>query len=309
MAGAEMKNELQKDILGRWVVVTSVRKNRPHEHSQLHKPAKSTPPEKCFFCPGNEHLTPPEIDRVATGSGWEVRAFPNKFPAFDSLSSKAYGRHEIIVETPNHQSTLSELSEENLLHYLQMLKRRMQDAQKDPRLKYTIIFKNEGQAAGASLEHSHTQLVSMEIIPPSIVKLSKKTAKFSKLYLKKKLIIAQNSHFYAICPKASRFHGEIWILPVQMAPSLISLDDSKLASLSSLLKTVLAASDEANNFAPYNIVFHSSAHHQDAFPFHLQILPRTAHWAGFELGAEVYMVSSIPAQSAKQLRETIEGKK
>jgi UDPglucose--hexose-1-phosphate uridylyltransferase len=298
---AKMANEVRKDIVGRKVVITAVRGARPHDAIVPARAPKTTLPEKCFFCPGNEHLTPPEIDRVEADGKWQVRAFPNKFPAFSPESKKAYGRHEVIVETPDHQKTLSELSEENLFNYLSMVKRRMEDARRDPKLAYTSVFKNEGKAGGASLEHSHTQLVSMAFVPDYVKRLAKKAGKVEKMKKKLKAVYAQNAHFSALCPKAPRFHFETWIVPKESVNSLPELGDGQMRALASILKSVLAAVDALTGFGPYNIIFHSSPHAGGAFPFHLEVVSRLSVWAGFELGTEVVMVSELPELSAKVL--------
>jgi UDPglucose--hexose-1-phosphate uridylyltransferase len=300
---AKPANEVRKDVVGRKVVITAVRGSRPHDAPEQARADKLTPKEKCFFCPGNEHTTPPEIDRIEAGGGWQVRCFPNKFPAFSAETKKAYGRHEIIVESPEHQKSLSELSEGNILNYLLMAKRRMEDARRDPKLAYTSVFKNEGAAAGASLEHTHTQLVSMDFVPDYVKRLAKKAAKIDRLrQTPAKTAFAKNAHFFAMCPKAPRFHFETWIVPLQPANSLHELSDGQLSSLASILKSALAALDAATGFGPYNVIFHSAPHAGGAFPFHLQVVSRLSTWAGFEIGTEVIMVSEIPEESARLLR-------
>ncbi|MCX8196714.1 MAG: DUF4921 family protein [Candidatus Micrarchaeota archaeon] len=295
-------NIVRRDHLGRLVVLTALRSSRPHDFGHQKQP-KVQQPKGCFFCPGNEHLTPPEIFRIEKEGRWEVRVFPNKFPAFDSQSKSAYGRHEVIVETPNHYATLSELSVENLFDYLSALSLRLADAKKDPKLKYTSIFKNEGKEAGCSLEHSHSQLVSMPFIPPFIKKLSKKSKAFAKLASSSKLCWASNQYFVALCPKAPRFHLETLILPKQPEASMDLMDAEKLYSLAEILKTALVAIDRAANFPPYNIIFHNAPHGMESFPFHLQIIPRLSIWAGFELSTEIVMLSDSPVQMAEKLRK------
>jgi len=303
---AKATNEIRKDAIGRKVVITAVRGARPHDQLPSERPAKAVLPEKCFFCPGNEHLTPPEIDRIERNGKWEIRCFPNKFPAFSAESKKAYGRHEVIVETPEHQKSLSELSEENLFDYLSMVKRRMESAAADPKIAYTIVFKNEGKAGGASLEHSHTQVVSMPFVPDYIKKLAKKVGKIKKMNKKQlKNVFAQNGHFSALCPKAPRYHFETWIVPASDVNSLVALSDEELRALASILKSVLTAFDAATGFGPYNIIFHSAPHSGGEFPFHLEVVSRLSIWAGFELGTEVVMVSELPEVSAKVLGEKL----
>ena len=303
-----MDNRLVKDVLGRQVVQTKVRASRPHD-APRQRVQRVVAPEKCFFCPGNEHLTPPEIERVENEGKWALRCFPNKFPAFSSDSKKAYGRHEIIVETPDHGKTLSELSEEQLFAYLSLVARRMREAKKDGRLKYTCVFKNEGKAAGASLEHSHTQLVGMEAIPKHVLKIGKRASAILALPKKQEgNVIFRNGHFAALCPKGSRFQHEIWIVPLFPASSLDLLDDGQLRSLSGALKASLSALDSLTGFSPYNIVFHSAPHGQENFPFHLQVLPRLSEWAGFEFATEIIMSSASPKESAKLLREFVKSR-
>lgn len=306
----ETYSDLRKDMLGRRVVLTSSRGARPRDMAAPERKQKSGDPSKCFFCPGNEHLTPPELDRAEKDGKWEVRCFPNKFPAFFAGSKKAYGRHEVIVESQDHAKSLSELSEENILDCLLLLQRRMGEAMKDPRLKYTVIFKNEGSSAGASLEHSHTQLVSMEFVPAMVAKMARKTAAFGKLEgQNRKRTFIQTGQYFSFCPKASRFKHEFWIMPRFPVASLLDLTEEKLRQLASILKSSLAALDAATGFGPYNIVYHSAPHGEKKFQFHVQVLPRLSTWAGFELGTDVVMVSTRPHESAGVLRYFAENRK
>ena len=299
-------NEVRKDVLGRMVVISASRSARPHD-AQKPRVEKAVKAQDCYFCPGNEHLTPPEIDRIEKGGKWEIRCFPNKFPAFSKESRKAYGSHEVVVETPEHARTLSELSVENLADYLEMISRRMEAAYSDPRIKYACVFKNEGQAAGASLEHSHTQVVSMEFVPKVVLRMAKKAEAFRKMPAKQaKNIFAENESFVSLCPNASRFPNEIWIIPKMPINSLAGMSRGEIAKLALALRLSLFALDSQTGYRPYNIIFHSAPKGAGAFPFHLEILPRIAMWAGFELGTEIVMMSSIPNESAKQLREIVQ---
>ena len=311
-----LTSEIRKDFLGRRVVLTSARGSRPHDNAPPERKMKSGDPSKCFFCPGNEHLTPPEIDRIERAGKWEIRCFPNKFPAFMETSKKAYGRHEIIVENPEHTKGLSELSEENLVDYFAMIQRRMRAAAEDKRIRYSCVFKNEGSAAGASLEHSHTQICSMDFVPPLIVKMGRKLsqmyskpgafAKFEKQ--NRKRMCTENSLFFAFCPRAGRFKYETWITPRFKVASLTWLDEAQLRSLASIFKSVLSALDAETGFGPYNVVFHSAPPGEKGFLFHIQVLPRLSTWAGFELATDVVMVSTRPHEAAALLKGFI-GKK
>ncbi|TPW09807.1 MAG: galactose-1-phosphate uridyl transferase (Gal-1-P uridylyltransferase) (UDP-glucose--hexose-1-phosphate uridylyltransferase), partial [bacterium] len=173
--------ELRKDpVVGRWVIISTDRGRRPSDFL-----VQSTPREAnhCPFCPGQESQTPPEVLAVRhDGSarntpGWKVRVVPNKFPAlqiegeldrrgeglFDKMNG--IGAHEVIIESTNHHAELSTLPVEEVALVLGAYRDRMIDLKGDPRFKYILVFKNWGEAAGATLSHPHTQLIAMPIIP------------------------------------------------------------------------------------------------------------------------------------------------
>src|SRR5438094_10577527 len=166
--------ELRKDpIVGRWVIIATDRAKRPvTPRSEVLTPSSGF----CPFCEGSEGNTPYEIiayrDRNTRPNekGWRVRVVPNKFPAlqvegdlnkrgegiYDKMNG--IGAHEVIIECPFHEITMANLTEDNIREVLSVYRDRLVDLKKDPRLVYGMVFKNVGTAAGASLEHSHSQL-------------------------------------------------------------------------------------------------------------------------------------------------------
>src|SRR3989338_7464432 len=285
-------------------IITPHRGKRPEDFATERK-MKTSLPEKCFFCPGNERLTPPERARVQRGGKWEVRCFENKFPAFKESCPKAYGRHEIIVETPSHYKTISELGVHNVADYLGMVKSRMQEAYKDRRTKYVQVFKNEGHEAGASLEHTHTQLVAMPFVPAGFAARREFSRGGKCAFCRvKKNIIAQNSHFIAFVPYAARFHFEFWIAPKKHIGSLVRMNAKEVQALAQILKICLSKLDKFVNYPPYNIVYYNAPVPEKDFHMHLCILPRLAKWAGFEHGTGWVMNSVVPEEAAKKLKDT-----
>src|ERR1700759_4961154 len=141
----------------------------------------------CPSCTGNESKTPPEVlayrpnGASSNGSGWTVRVVPNKFPSlgiegnlnrqaegmFDKMSG--IGAHEVIVETPDHNISLAELPEKRIEDVFWAYRDRILDLKQDRRFKYILIFKNHGPLAGATLEHSHGQLIALPIVPKHVV--------------------------------------------------------------------------------------------------------------------------------------------
>jgi len=305
----DLKNEIREDFLGRKVIIATARGKRPHEFAIVDKAHKVVPKEKCFFCPGNEHLTPPEIDRIETSPGkWLVRCFPNKFAATSTEFPNAYGNHEIIVDTPDHQNYLSDLSEENILAVLQMLRRRITAASTDPQIKSAIIFKNEGREAGASLEHTHWQIITLDFIPPLIKKESayarKAKCSFCAAYEKEKATrIIDNQHLFAFCPYASRFHFETWIVPKRHVKSLVDLEKGELKAVAAALKRIFTKLEKTLNYPPYNMVFHTGPLDGTDFHFHIEILPKLSKWAGFEHGSGVIINALPPEEAALELRK------
>ena len=173
--------ELRKDpITGRWVIISTDRGKRPSDF--LRESVLVTGPKNCPFCPGAEGKTPPEIlvyGRNGSGNtpGWNIRVVPNRFPAlgiegdldregeglFDKMNG--VGAHEVIVETPDHMATLASLAPRAVEDVLWAYRDRMLDLKNDKRFRYVLIFKNHGEAAGASLEHPHSQLIALPIVP------------------------------------------------------------------------------------------------------------------------------------------------
>ncbi|HVA89114.1 MAG TPA: DUF4931 domain-containing protein, partial [Chloroflexota bacterium] len=177
--------ELRKDpITGRWVIISSDRGKRPTDYGRA--PVTTSDKGFCPFCYGNEGKTPPEIlayrpEGGPNTPGWTVRVVPNKFPAlgiegelarqgegvYDRMNG--IGAHEVIIETPDHHLSLAALPTKNIEDVLWAFRDRMLDLKKDPRFRYILVFKNHGEQAGASLEHSHSQLIALPIVPRSIL--------------------------------------------------------------------------------------------------------------------------------------------
>src|SRR3989442_9904735 len=173
--------ELRKDpVVGRWVIIATDRARRPSDF--VAQPVRPVGTE-CVFCAGNEHKTPPEIlAGRSPGSrpnepGWSYRVVANKFPAlriegdlepsgeglFDRMNG--VGAHEVVIETPEHDASLATLGVDAVADILGAFRERVLDLKKDPRFEYILVFKNHGEAAGASLEHPHSQLIAPPIIP------------------------------------------------------------------------------------------------------------------------------------------------
>jgi UDPglucose--hexose-1-phosphate uridylyltransferase len=333
--------ELRKDpVIGRWVIIATERKKRPNDFNVI-KAVPAVDHRFCPFCPGNEDKTPPETlayreaGTQPNAPGWRVRVVPNKFPALrveggldregEGLYDKmnGVGAHEVIIETPDHKQTLSTLTEKEVEDVLWSFRDRILDLKKDKRFRFILIFKNQGEAAGATVEHTHSQLIALPIVPRHVlaeIQGAKEYYKFKErcIYcdivrqeLNTKIrVVSENEKYLCITPYAARFPFETWILPKNHEPYFEDSQKHEFEALSRVLREVLKRQDKALDFPSYNFIIHSSPinhdynyHDEDYYHWHLEIMPRLTTVAGFERGTGFYINPTPPEEAAKFLRE------
>lgn len=330
--------ELRREpILGRWVIVAAERAKRPADFSQTSVTLKSSGGPGCPFCEGQESTTPPEIFalRSATSKpnekGWRVRVVSNKFPALiiegnlDKRGVGLYdrmngiGAHEVIIETPQHLLSMTSLSEEHIKDILTVYKERMLDLKKDKRLVYGLIFKNVGDRAGASLEHSHSQLIATPVVPVRVNQEMRGCRIFydyrsrclfcdtiaQEIEDADRIVADDNHDFIAFCPYASRFPFETWVLPKQHLTHFENITPELITSLARILKNVLTRGEKALNNPPYNFLIHTTPFNEkeiETYHWHIEIIPRITRVAGFEWGTGFYINPVPPEDAAKYLR-------
>lgn len=330
--------ELRKDpIIGRWVIIASERGKRPTDFKRdVIERTNGRGAKECPFCEGNEDKTPSEIyasrDKGKPNSpGWKIRVVSNKFPALkseDQLTKKksgiydtvsGVGAHEIVIESPHHEDTIALMSPQHLELALDAYRDRMRELKKDLRFKYILIFKNHGYRAGASLEHTHTQIIALPIIPKAVKEELDGTKKYHKrvrrcLYCdmvaqelsENSRVVIENDDYLSICPFAPRFPFEMWVLPKRHAAHFEDITDREIKNLSQVLQGSLAKLSKLLHDPPYNFMLHTSpvatADHE-YYHWHIEITPRITRVAGFERGSGFYINPMAPEDSAKYLRE------
>lgn len=310
--------ELRKDyILDRWVIIATDRKKRLQ---QFKKDSIHNNDGLCFFCPGNEHLTPPEIGRVPLNDSWQLRWFSNKFPAVKPEGnpliqthnefftfSDAYGHHEVIAETPNHNSQLWDLSTDELYTLFTIYCHRVNELEKQPHIKYATIFKNHGAEAGTSLIHSHTQIAAINFIPKSIREecLTYKSqddcphCRIIEIEKNSERRCFENKRFVAFTPYASRFNFEVWVFPKHHLKTFKEFTEEDYHDLAEIMKNILTKLKALN--APYNYFVHYSPKEENLH-FHIEITPRLSKWAGFEFSTETIINTVSPEDAARFFR-------
>ncbi|MFO8052527.1 MAG: galactose-1-phosphate uridylyltransferase [Candidatus Omnitrophota bacterium] len=333
-----MKKLRLNPITKRWVISTE----EDNSFDKIEGKQAQTKPADCPFCLGNESMTPPETDadRPKGGKpnspGWLTRTVPNKFPALEnSLGTKVekkgifqkregFGFHEVIIETPDHNKTILDLSQEEIIRIINVYRRRFIFLSKDKRFKYILIFKNHGLAAGASLEHPHTQLICLPIVPKRVTEELDSTrdyfeknnecmfCKIVKEEKKEKIrVILENEDFIAFCPFFSRSPFEVTILPTRHQSDFSKIDDRQIENLSSILKELLVKLGNILGDYPYNFLIHTNpinSKDKDSinykfYHWHIEFLPKLGEIAGFEWATGGYINPLLPESAAKQLRE------
>lgn len=327
--------ELRKDpIVGRWVIIAPDRAKRPIQTRETHVADGGL----CPFCEGNEANTPVEILAYRDAKsrpnekGWRVRVVPNRFPAlqiegdlrkrgdgiYDQMNG--VGAHEVIIECPSHATSMALLAEENLREILWVYRDRLVDLKKDKRLVYGMIFKNVGAAAGASLDHSHSQLIVTPIVPVNVQEEMNGAQEFydyrgrciycdmihQELGAEKRIVL-DTPNFLCIAPYASRFPFETWIVPRRHNSHFENIQKGEIDEMGTVLKTVLLKLETALDKPAYNYIIHTSPFDTQALPhyhWHMEIIPRLTRVAGFEWGTGFYINPVQPETAAEYLRNT-----
>ncbi len=311
--------ELRKDyLLDRWVLVNDLRHRRPFDFQAKERKSLPSRDPQCSFCPGNEEATPPEILRTGAGGEWKMRVIPNKYPGFLTqetarpssgpllVHQETYGYHELLIETPRHDEQFWDLSPARVREVLNLLTGRIRDLKKDARIQEVDVFKNHGQESGASLLHSHFQIMAYNHLSPLILEKMDGLRRYreekgkcgycdiSDLERKGPRFIARQGEVIAFAPYASAFPYQVSILPVRHVASLLELTDAELFDTALLIHQVLSKLRGLG--APYNLYLQQLLTGGD-FHFHLEITPRLNIWGGFELQTGV-VVNTVPPEEA-----------
>lgn len=330
--------ELRKEpVSGRWVIIATERALRPSDFIAV--PPPTIKGNFCPFCEGNEDKTPPEImayrerDTRPNTRGWRVRVVPNKFPAlviegglnkrgdgiYDIMNG--IGAHEVIIECPQHKISLTSLPPAHVQEIIWTYRDRLVDLKKDKRLIYGMLFKNVGAVAGASLEHTHTQLIVTPIVPLVVASEMEGSMTFYKYrgrclfcdMINQELsngsrMVLEGEHFVTFAPYAARFPFELWILPKNHSSHFENIQRSEVEELAETLRAALCKLEGALEQPPYNFIIHTSPFDQPElahYHWHIEIIPRLTRVAGFEWGTGFY-INPVPPENAAEYLKKVE---
>lgn len=308
-------NQFRRDpITGELVVISERRSLRPREFASR---TVADTGVSCPFCQGNEHLTPPTIEKI--GAPWRVRCVENGYPALGSAplkwggklfqSSPALGRHEVIIETPYHGENIPSLTRKELTDVFEMYRRRFEKLYST--FPYVLVFHNYGKDAGASLTHLHSQVAALPFLPEEFLKKTKGFAVHKRktrrcvmcdiLKAEKERVIFENKEYKIITPWAAKWKYQVWIVPKKHHSTLRKQPLSYFAD--ALLRVSRAYAKLLGNFS-HNYLIHTTKT-EGIFHSYLDFFPKLATPAGFEYGSGIFINTVSPEEAARQLREAL----
>ncbi len=341
-------SELRQDpITGRWVIVAGNRADRPEEYRRA--PVIRVELD-CPFCRGHEHATAREVawygSEPTAPDQWEVRVVRNKYPALAVqgdgspmagdieaeprtddehpllISRPGYGRHEVVIESPRHVESFSELTDDQAFWTFAAYRDRIRAHRRDSALAAASVFKNVGPEGGASLVHAHSQVLSLPSVPETLARELSGAGDFFNRYQhcvycamverERKLgarVVAETERMLALCPYASRFAYETWILPRDHRACFEETEDSLLREAALLLKQVIWAVEVKLDRPAYNYFLHTAPFDStagDHYHWHFEFFPRISKAAGFEWSSGWHL-NTVPPESAASLLRTALG--
>jgi len=334
------------------VLVATARSMRPKKAEAPAPRDTRAHVDTCPFCVGNEAMTPPAIATYPASGAWEVRIVENLYPVLGDdrenpnltfglqQTIDGYGRHEVMIDHPQHGIAVHEMREDHLRLLFAAYQERMEQLYKsNPRLRYVLVFKNFGPAAGASIAHTHSQIIATPVVPDNVqLEVENSRTYFEKnhrcifctlidealtfeatLYdresgeIRRKIdvgqfVIERSRKFIAIKPFASRFEWEVHILPLSHQSDFLAAPAEDFADLARVMRRTMARLDAVLGGAQYNYFLHSVPHAPafgdcgPSYHWHIEICPRTSIPTGFELGSGLFVNTVSPEMAAAKLR-------
>lgn len=325
-------SELRRDLVsGDWVVMATGRAKRPgafkHVDSEAPAPQEGCPFEDPQAAGNGEPLLAYDVE----GRGdWFVQVIANKFPAFgegrcDEMHEvgpytilDGVGRHEIVI-TRDHTRHWSHFTQPEARAVMKAYHERSVRLLQVPCVRYVSIFHNHGRAAGASVWHPHSQIIAIPVIPPDVGRSLDGSRRYwseNKLCVHcammaweiedKRRIVFENEHAIAFCPFVSRTAFEVRIFPKRHEPFFERSSDAELADTAEALRQALGRLAEKLNEPAYNFFVHTAPSTASVdyahYHWHIEILPKTQIWAGFELGTGIEISTISPEDACAYLR-------
>ena len=329
--------ELRQNLVTKqWVIIAPERSGRPREFRERTRPLTHELPSRkqdCCFCPGNEEQTMEELLRWpdARAGEWRARLFSNKYPALDRDGDRLYsfdgltrrvsgvGYHEVLVESPRHNSTTGLQSPETICGALRLIQERGRQISADPRVEQVFYFKNHGPAAGTSIEHPHCQILALPMVP---FRNRMRTEELRRTYddlgrcplcmmMEQELfedvrLVSANDHFVAFVVYAAMSPFHTWIVPRRHGPTFLDQQMAELIALSEIMRDLFGRLYWALGDPDFNWVIRTAPQRDSSSAYlhwYVSVVPRITRAAGFELGSGMAVNHSLPEDDALRLRD------
>lgn len=326
--------ELRQNLATKeWVIIATDRAQRPEAFANAARTLTHARPAldgQCPFCPGNEIQTPEDVLVWPAHGPWQVRAFPNSYPALSRYGERDHvlegvhrkingvGYHEVVVETPRHNVTLALQTAEEVTLTLKAFQTRGREIMDDSRIEQIFYFKNHGPSAGASLEHSHAQLLALPMVPYETRRRIEELRRtfdddgvcpycaMLRMEVEEGLrLVDANEFFVAFIPYAAFSPFHIWVLPRRHGPTFLDQSVAELRALGAIMRSVFARLYAGLHDPDYNYIIRSAPNRDSSSAYlhwYVSIVPRVTRAAGFELGSGMYINPALPEASASFLR-------
>lgn len=286
------------------VLVATARSMRPKKAEEPLPRDTRERVDTCPFCRGNEGMTPPAIAVYPEAGDWDIRIVQNLYPVLGDdrenptvafglqQTIDGYGRHEVIIDHHSHGMAVKEMSDAHLTLLFSVYRDRMEQIyESNKRLHYVFVFKNYGPAAGASIAHTHSQIIAMPVVPDNVQDEVENSRRFyqknrrcifcalidealtfeATLYdresgeIRRKIdvgqfVVERGKKFIAIKPFASRFEWEIHILPLVHQSDFLNAAPDDIKDLARVMRRTMARLDAVLGNAQYNYFLHSLPH-------------------------------------------------
>ena len=281
----------------------------------------------------SKHTTAEIERRNAPDGTWQTRVIKNKFPALDELAKpdhggdffhtriNGFGVHEVVVDSPRHDATITRLSLPDIETILYTYRSRYRALELDERVKHIIIFKNNGDKAGSSLIHPHSQIIATPIVSGQVDARISTTREYRKASGRclicdmvrseiesNRRIVDKNEHFASFLPYAALSSYHTWVFPLRHNAHFGRIEDEEITALAQILRNVIRGHERLLNYPDYNFVVRSApvGCANDDYHWYISIIPRLSKTAGFEIGSNIYINGTLPETGALNLRNIID---
>ncbi len=326
-------SEIRKHyFLFEYCIIAEERTKRPSDFADIAESLVKSSTVSCSFCGGAEADTPLATAVYKDGKifvdtpekrivNWDFRCFPNLYPTLSPVpdilenqeiglqSEPGYGFHEVIIESPLHWRRLEDFSDLEIAGLMNVYRDRTCNYITQEKIRYISLFKNSGKDAGASLDHSHSQLIALPFCPPSLEREMKaikerENCPYCAIFAKEKAssrLIYENSEWIAFAPYYSMGSFEVWILPRKHMSFLGDCNDKLLFALGDALRYSLRSYRRVLGNVPFNYMFYQ-LFKNSKYHLNLRLLPRLSISAGFELNTGTYINTVPPEKAASYLK-------